>query len=65
MEIIPQKISAVDPTMAIENSKIGCLFPILAVLRFNDIQDNGDTIFVIFAYGALVGGCSICFNEPI
>lgn len=61
MQVIPKKIRTVDSTMPIKNPKICSFLPLGTVLRFSNVQNNSNSIFVILADWSLIGGSSICF----
>jgi len=51
--------------MTIKYSEISCFFPVNAMLGFTDIQDNRNSILIIFSDWPLVCRSSVGFNIPI
>lgn len=67
MKLISQEISASSTTMPIINSKETASWPFcnLLKLRFNNIKDNWNPIFIIIPDNPLMRICSITTNNPI
>ena len=61
MQAIPQKISTSTPTVSIINTKewtSGPMF-IFAIGRFQNIQNNRDSIFIVISHKTLICVCCI------
>ena len=56
MEVIAEVVGAVHAAVPVENSKVGRFFPVGGVFGFGEVEDDGDSVFVVLADGALVGG---------
>lgn len=54
MEIISKIISTIYSSVTVKHTKICCFFPFDAMLRFTDIQNDGDSIFIIISHRALI-----------
>lgn len=67
MQLISQEISARSSTMSIINSKKAASWPLcnLFKLRFNNIKDYRNPIFIIIPNNALMCISSITTNHPI
>jgi hypothetical protein len=51
--------------VSVKNPEIGCFFPLKAVLRFGNVEDDGHSVLIIVANRSLVGRCRVGLNEPI
>jgi hypothetical protein len=56
MQVVSEEVCAVDTSVAVEDPEVCCLFPVHAMFRFGDVQDDGDSVFVVLADGSLVSG---------
>jgi len=65
VQIVPQEVSTVHASVAVENSEVGRLFPITYVLWFCEIEDYGDPILVVLTNWALVGRSGVCSDRPM
>lgn len=54
VKIVPQKVGTIHSSMAIEHSKISWFFPIAAVFRFCEVQDDGNSVLVVLANRSLI-----------
>jgi len=65
MQVVSEILSAHMTTMSIENSKEAHLWPLsfpMLVFRLQYVQDDTDSIFIVFADYPLVSICSISLN---
>lgn len=67
MQIVPKEISACMTTVAIENSKELAFRPpfTLFVWGFLDVEDDGDSVFIVVPYNSLVGVGGVGFNDTV
>jgi len=65
MEVVPEVVCAVHASVAIEYPKIRRLLPIRGVLGFGEVQNDGNSIFVVLSDGALVGGGGVGPDGPV
>lgn len=62
MKVIPEKISAIHASMSVEYPKISWFFPISDVFGFGEVEDDGNSVFVVLADRSLVGGGGVGTN---
>jgi hypothetical protein len=65
VQIVPEVVSAVGPTVPVEHSEVGYFLPLGAVLRLGDVQNDSHTIFIVVSDGALVCGRGISLDIAI
>jgi len=67
VQLVPEEISTSSTTMTIINSKEGASWPFVNLLefRFDNIQDNRNSIFIIVPYNTLMSICCIAADDSI
>jgi hypothetical protein len=65
VKIVPQKVGTIHPPMTIEHSKISWFFPIVAVFRFCEVQDDGNSVLVVLANRSLISWSRIRSDSPM
>ena len=55
MKIVSQEIGTINSSVPIEYAKISSFLPLLAMLWFGNIENDGDSVFVILSNRALIG----------
>ena len=65
MQIVPEVVSAVGSAVPVEHSEVGYFFPLSAVLRLGDVQNDGHTILIVVSDGALICGRGISLDIAI
>jgi hypothetical protein len=67
MQIVPQILSTSMASMTIVDTEEGALRPvlILPVIRLDNVQNDGDSVFIVCSDETLVGIGSICSDNPV
>mmetsp|Transcript_19643 Transcript_19643/g.30295 ORF Transcript_19643/g.30295 Transcript_19643/m.30295 type:complete len:201 (-) Transcript_19643:1586-2188(-) len=67
VELVSQEISASGASVAIVDCEEGAPGPLLHLLelRLNDVEDNGDSVFVVVTNDTLVSISCIATNHPV
>jgi hypothetical protein len=67
MELVPQELCAIVPSMAIVDSEEAALRPdfVFAVRGLGDVQDDGDAVLVVRSHQALVGDRSVGSHDSV
>ena len=67
VQLVPEEISTSSTTMTIINSKEGASWPFINLLefRFDNIQDNRNSIFIIVPYNTLMSICCIAADDSV
>lgn len=67
MQVISQKLRTEVATMTIIHTEERTFRPclMLSVLRLHDIQNDGDSIFIVASDKPLIGICSVCPHDPV
>lgn len=67
VKIVSQEVGARRTAVAIVDPEEGASRPLFvhAILRFNNVEDDGDSVFIVVAYDSLVCVCSISPNDTI
>jgi len=66
MKIITQVFCTNMPSMAVKDTKETYLRPItfpLFVFRFQNVEYDRDSVFIVLSYDTLIGICSVCFHN--
>ena len=56
MKVVSEEVCAVHAAVAVEHSEVGWFFPVGDVFWFGEVENDGDSIFVVLSDGSLVGG---------
>ncbi len=65
MQIVPEVVSTVGPTMSVKNSKISHFLPFSAVFGLGNVQNDSHTILIIVSDRSLIRRRSIRLDIPI
>ena len=67
MEIVPEKIGAASTSMSIINPEKRTHWPFLRFprLRFQDIQNEADSVFIVFSHNSLICIRCIGYHNPV
>lgn len=65
MKVVPEEISAVHPSVTIEYSEIGGLFPISDVFWLGKVEYDGHSVLIVLSDWSLVSGGGVGANGPV
>lgn len=67
VKIVSQEVGAGRTAVAIVDPEEGASRPLFvhAILRLNNVEDDGDSVFIVVAYNSLVCVCSVSPDDAI
>jgi hypothetical protein len=65
VEVVSEKVRAVHAAVSVEDSEVCRFLPVVDMLRFGKVEDDGYSILIVLSNWSLVGGGRVSAYGPV